>query len=83
MIGNILKAHRVKHNLYQTEMAKLIGCTNANYCKIEGGKVNPKWNMVQSILRVVAPTSHNELLLLDMDADNLLSKKKNIKRIKV
>lgn len=72
MIGNLSKAFRVKHNIYQAVAAKMYGCTVATLSRIEAGTQQPKAPLVISILNVVLPEFKQQILLADLDADYII-----------
>ncbi len=87
LLANIIKSYRVQKNVYQKEMAKLIGCSHANLCKIEAGQIEPKSEVVLNILKLCLPNFENMLYLADIEADEVIKsqdKTKNYhKRVKV
>lgn len=49
MLGQYLKNYRIKHNLTQKEMAKLVGTTQCYYSQIETGAKNPGFNIIKRL----------------------------------
>lgn len=72
MIGNLSKAYRVKHKIYQGRMAELVGCSLATLSKVENGVQQPKADLVLRILAVVLPGFQQQILLADLDADYII-----------
>lgn len=78
MLPNIMKAYRIKHNMFQKDLAFLVGCSKSTLSLIEAGKQSPKADIVLNILNVVVPGFGEQLLLLDLDADIIVSKYKPV-----
>jgi len=72
IVGNLSKAYRVKHKIYQGHMAELVGCSLATLSKVECGAQQPKAELVIRILNVVLPGFQQQLLLADLDADYII-----------
>ena len=55
--GSILRKMRLEAGLTQSQLAKLVGVSQAHIAKIEGEKVDPRLSTVNKILEVL--TSKN------------------------
>ena len=51
--GSLLKQKRLEADLTQSQLAKLVGVTQAHIAKIEGGKVDPRLSTVNKILEIL------------------------------
>jgi len=51
--GSLLKRKRLEANLTQSQLAKLVGVTQAHIAKIEGEKVDPRLSTVNKILEIL------------------------------
>ncbi|MEM1515404.1 MAG: CBS domain-containing protein [Candidatus Bathyarchaeia archaeon] len=51
--GSLLKKLRLEAGLTQSELAKLVGISQAHIAKIESGKVDPRLSTVNKILQVL------------------------------
>ena len=51
--GSLLKRKRLEANLTQSQLAKLVGVTQAHIEKIEGEKVDPRLSTVNKILEIL------------------------------
>ncbi|MEM1586132.1 MAG: CBS domain-containing protein [Candidatus Bathyarchaeia archaeon] len=51
--GSLLKKLRLEAGLTQSELARLIGVSQAHIAKIEGGKVDPRLSTVNKILQIL------------------------------
>jgi transcriptional regulator with XRE-family HTH domain len=72
MLANVIKAYRIKHNLFQKDFAFLVGCSLATLSKIESGKQQAKADLVLNILNAVLPEFGEKLMLLDIEADKTI-----------
>ena len=50
--GSILKKMRIEASLTQSQLAKMVGVSQAHIAKIEGEKVDPRLSTVNKILRI-------------------------------
>ena len=51
--GSLLKQKRLEADLTQSQLAKLVGVTQAHIAKIEGEKVDPRLSTVNKILEIL------------------------------
>jgi predicted transcriptional regulator len=51
--GSLLKKKRLELNLTQSQLAKLVGVSQAHIAKIEGEKVDPRLSTVNKILEIL------------------------------
>lgn len=68
----IIKEKRLKSGMSQKEMAHQIPISHSNYCKIENGKIEPSFVVLQRIC-----------VLLDIDLTDILKLKMPSEHIKM
>lgn len=57
-----LKKIRKQNKLYQTDMAKLLGCSYSHYVKVENGFTKPSYDLLVKIKEEFPSIDLNELL---------------------
>lgn len=53
MFKEYLKQYRIKHNLSQENMSKLVGCCQSYYSQIETGIRKPGFKMIDKLSKVL------------------------------
>ena len=56
MLKEYLKSYRLKHNLTQADMAKLLKTSQGNYSRLETGHRKPGFAMIRKLAEVLNQT---------------------------
>lgn len=76
-LGNIVRAYRAKHSIFQSDMAKTLGCTKATLCRIEKGEHKPYGELAINILELVEPGLKQRIEAYDIESQYHLDTKGN------
>ena len=84
--GSILKKMRLEAGLTQSQLAKMVGVSQAHIAKIEGEKVDPRLSTVNKILEILASRKRkkcSEIMTRDVITANPKEKIKKVSEIMV
>ena len=84
--GSILKKMRLEAGLTQSQLAKMVGVSQAHIAKIENEKVDPRLSTVNKILEILMSKKRrkcSEIMTRDVIVTNPKEKIKNVARIMV
>jgi len=84
--GSILKKMRIEAGLTQSQLAKLVGVSQAHIAKIESEKVDPRLSTVNKILEVLTSKKHKtckEIMTKDVIVTSPKEKIKKVNKIMI
>ncbi|RJS86943.1 CBS domain-containing protein [Candidatus Bathyarchaeota archaeon] len=84
--GSILKKMRLEAGLTQSQLAKMVGVSQAHIAKIEGEKVDPRLSTVNKILEILTDRKRkrcSEIMTRDVIVTNPKEKIKKVSEIMV
>ena len=84
--GSILKKMRLEAGLTQSQLAKMVGVSQAHIAKIEGEKVDPRLSTVNKILEILTSEKRrrcNEIMTRNVIVTNPKEKIKKVSEIMV
>ncbi|MBS7648857.1 MAG: CBS domain-containing protein [Candidatus Bathyarchaeia archaeon] len=84
--GSMLKKMRLEAGLTQSQLAKMVGVSQAHLAKIESGKVDPRLSTVNKILQILTSRRGKkcgEIMTREVITTTLKEKIKNVSEIMV